>query len=132
MAFDLVDSRRNTSNRKQIPEFLHGKVAYANCLCLSGIIDCFHSLPCARNISWKEVFKLKSHRMCFILNATRHLLSEEAGRPPPWVGHEERSLLSKSTTTHLIPNVTVAKDGGGNFTRMTDALASMPENRHGR
>ncbi|GAB4838066.1 hypothetical protein Ancab_027596 [Ancistrocladus abbreviatus] len=70
--------------------------------------------------------------------AARHLLAEEANGPsmgkdglPQWMGREERKLLTK-TTSNLTPNITVAKDGSGNFTTINDALKAVPEKRQGR
>ncbi|GAB4853698.1 hypothetical protein Ancab_017890 [Ancistrocladus abbreviatus] len=68
----------------------------------------------------------------------RHLLAKEANAPslakdgfPQWMGHEERNLLAKSTAD-LSPDITVAKDGSGNFTTINDALKAVPEKRTGR
>ncbi|GMH16589.1 hypothetical protein Nepgr_018430 [Nepenthes gracilis] len=70
---------------------------------------------------------------------TRQLLSKDSDNGlavgkdglPRWVGHDERKLLTK-LTNRLIPNITVAKDGSGNFTSINDALAAIPEKRLGR
>ncbi|KMT03431.1 hypothetical protein BVRB_8g191160 [Beta vulgaris subsp. vulgaris] len=64
----------------------------------------------------------------------RHLLEHGSSPPvdnqgfPEWVGHEERKLAVKATT-NLVANITVAKDGSGNFTTINDCLKSLPENR---
>ncbi|XP_074280828.1 putative pectinesterase/pectinesterase inhibitor 45 [Silene latifolia] len=50
---------------------------------------------------------------------------------PGWVGHEERKLAVKSTV-NLVPNITIAKDGSGNFTTFSDCLKSLPENNNER
>ncbi|GAB2267522.1 hypothetical protein Dimus_002502 [Dionaea muscipula] len=75
--------------------------------------------------------------------ASRHLLSSQLERRhhpkllqlgdgiPQWMGHEERQLLVE-IMGDLIPNVTVAKDGSGNFTTINAALAALPEKRQGR
>ncbi|KAL9224169.1 hypothetical protein vseg_000232 [Gypsophila vaccaria] len=73
--------------------------------------------------------------------AARHLLGHKKvlGRPPKvdkdgfpeWFGHEERRLAVKSTA-NLVPNITVAKDGSGNFTTINDCLKSLPESRTDR
>ncbi|XP_021750100.1 pectinesterase-like [Chenopodium quinoa] len=74
---------------------------------------------------------------------TRHLLAHGApnrnGSPsfvndegfPDWIGHEERKLSVKSVS-NLVANLTVAKDGSGNFTTINDCLKSLPENRKER
>ncbi|KAL9224631.1 hypothetical protein vseg_000649 [Gypsophila vaccaria] len=68
--------------------------------------------------------------------AARHLLGQTVtlGGPgvddegfPEWVGREERKLLTK-VVDKLVPNITVAKDGSGNFTSINDCLKTLPEN----
>ncbi|KAL2936402.1 putative pectinesterase/pectinesterase inhibitor 12 [Bienertia sinuspersici] len=66
----------------------------------------------------------------------RHLLAQSQPPPPPvdeegfpkWVGHEERELAVRATT-NLVANLTVAKDGSGNFTSINECLKSLPQNR---
>ncbi|KAK9697422.1 hypothetical protein RND81_08G036300 [Saponaria officinalis] len=67
--------------------------------------------------------------------AARHLLGVNSRQPkvgkdgfPEWFGHEERKLAVKSTA-NLVANITVAKDGSGNFTTINDCLKSLSENR---
>ncbi|KAA8523371.1 hypothetical protein F0562_009794 [Nyssa sinensis] len=64
-----------------------------------------------------------------ISGGNRHLLA--ADRLPSWMSHEDRRML-KAQETKLTPNVTVAKDGSGNFTTISDALAAMPTKYRGR
>ncbi|XP_042490820.1 pectinesterase 3 [Macadamia integrifolia] len=45
---------------------------------------------------------------------------------PEWVGPTDRKLLQQEDTTTK-PNVTVAKDGTGNFKTITEAVASIPK-----
>jgi hypothetical protein len=54
---------------------------------------------------------------------------------PTWVPNEERKLLGVKggrRKAALTPNVTVAKDGSGDFTNISAALAAMPEKYSGR
>ncbi|KAK9715606.1 hypothetical protein RND81_06G176400 [Saponaria officinalis] len=69
--------------------------------------------------------------------AARHLLAHTADPSgasqvdaegfPEWVGRGERRLLTKAVV-NLVPNITVAKDGSGNFTSINECLKSLPEN----
>ncbi|KAF8388665.1 hypothetical protein HHK36_025345 [Tetracentron sinense] len=68
----------------------------------------------------------------------RHLLTKESSRPtldrdglPNWMTHADRRML-KANGAKLNPNVIVAKDGSGNYTTITDALAAMPLKYKGR
>ncbi|KQK21364.1 putative pectinesterase/pectinesterase inhibitor 45 [Brachypodium distachyon] len=61
---------------------------------------------------------------------------------PSWVPHEDRKLLDAAQEGDgdgeeehkggLTPNVTVAKDGSGNFANISGALDAMPQNHSGR
>ncbi|GLT56173.1 hypothetical protein SLA2020_292390 [Shorea laevis] len=68
--------------------------------------------------------------------ANRHLLRSgshdvvENGLPT-WMNRDERRML-KGDIDKPTPNVTVAKDGTGNFTTINDALAAMPTKYEGR
>ncbi|KAL1326173.1 putative pectinesterase/pectinesterase inhibitor 45 [Arachis ipaensis] len=63
---------------------------------------------------------------------TRHLLSEKNGSATPsWVNSEDRRIL-KAADDKPTPNVTVAKDGSGNFKTVSEALAAIPEKYDGR
>ncbi|XP_062209291.1 pectinesterase-like [Phragmites australis] len=60
---------------------------------------------------------------------------EESVSVPTWVPKEERKLLAGKggkSKVRLTPNVTVAKDGSGDFTNISAALASMPQTYEGR
>ncbi|KAK6941231.1 Pectinesterase inhibitor domain [Dillenia turbinata] len=61
--------------------------------------------------------------------ASRRLLAEDGF--PQWLSHDERRML-KARKINKTPNVIVAKDGSGNFTTISDALAAMPEKYEGR
>lgn len=50
---------------------------------------------------------------------------------PSWFTKDDRRML-KSVKVTLKPNVTVAKDGTGDFTTVNEALAKMPEEYEGR
>ncbi|KAK1308183.1 putative pectinesterase/pectinesterase inhibitor 21 [Acorus calamus] len=51
---------------------------------------------------------------------------------PSWMSDMDRRLLRQKSKISLTPNVTVAKDGSGNFTTINDALANMPKEYEGR
>ncbi|KAL9660901.1 hypothetical protein QQ045_025720 [Rhodiola kirilowii] len=62
----------------------------------------------------------------------RNLLQED--EYPSWMSTEDRRLLKadKDDEVKLNANVTVAKDGSGNFTTISAALAAMPNKFKGR
>ncbi|MED6172923.1 hypothetical protein PIB30_054400 [Stylosanthes scabra] len=62
---------------------------------------------------------------------TRHLLSEKNGSDPHWISRDDRRIL-KAADDKPIPNVTVAKDGSGQFKTISEALAAIPERYDGR
>ncbi|KAF1892550.1 hypothetical protein Lal_00011017 [Lupinus albus] len=64
-------------------------------------------------------------------DATRHLLSEKTDRLPSWIRGDDRRML-KASDDKPTPNVTVAKDGSGNFKTISQALAAMPQTYTGR
>lgn len=45
---------------------------------------------------------------------------------PTWVGSKARKLLQTSSANQTKYNLVVAKDGTGNFTTITDAVAAAP------
>ncbi|KAM7517583.1 hypothetical protein LguiB_016545 [Lonicera macranthoides] len=57
--------------------------------------------------------------------SVRHLLDDDDDNIPEWVSEEDRRML-KSEVPKWNPNVTVAKDGSGNFTTIVDALVTLP------
>lgn len=68
----------------------------------------------------------------------RRLLSQEMSVPsvdkdgfPRWMSHADRRML-RGRPIKLKPNVVVAKDGSGDFTTISDALAAMPKKYSGR
>ncbi|KAK2992576.1 hypothetical protein RJ640_009186, partial [Escallonia rubra] len=50
---------------------------------------------------------------------------------PSWMSHEDRRML-KADGPKQTPNTTVAKDGSGNFTTISAALAALPQKYQGR
>jgi len=57
----------------------------------------------------------------------------EEGEQPAWVSREDRELLAGGGGKGgLTPNVTVAKDGSGDFRNISAALDAMPGNYTGR
>ncbi|KAL0292398.1 UNVERIFIED_CONTAM: putative pectinesterase/pectinesterase inhibitor 45 [Sesamum calycinum] len=65
------------------------------------------------------------------VQSQRKLLGMDEAGFPAWMGHEYRRVL-KADATKFTPNVTVAKDGSGNFTTIAAALKAMPEKYTGR
>ncbi|RWR95265.1 putative pectinesterase/pectinesterase inhibitor 28 [Cinnamomum micranthum f. kanehirae] len=62
----------------------------------------------------------------------RRLLSEETPEEmeiPGWVTPERRSLMEESIDS-LKPNVTVAKDGSGQYKTINEALAAVPKKKN--
>lgn len=59
----------------------------------------------------------------------RRLLSTD--NLPIWMSNEDRRFL-KADAPKQKPNVTVAKDGSGDFTKINDALAALPTGYKGR
>ncbi|XP_038696549.1 putative pectinesterase/pectinesterase inhibitor 45 [Tripterygium wilfordii] len=75
----------------------------------------------------------------FLEGTTRHLLEDESSTPsiavdglPKWMSNEDRRVLKGADTEKPTPNVTVAKDGSGNFPTISAALAAMPAKYTGR
>ncbi|KAE9608197.1 putative pectinesterase [Lupinus albus] len=64
-------------------------------------------------------------------SVTRHLLSEKIDDFPSWIGDADRRIL-KAADDKPTPNVTVAKDGSGNFKTISEALAAVPQSYTGR
>lgn len=60
-------------------------------------------------------------------------LIEESLPVPSWMPQEDRKLLGAGRRkAGLTPNVTVAKDGSGDFTNISAALAALPQTYRGR
>ncbi|CAL9109315.1 unnamed protein product [Musa acuminata var. zebrina] len=86
----------------------------SNALAISGKISSFLNLIQATSFS-------------------RRLLEAEPAEPgryvdgnPSWVSHGDRKLLQTPATLQFTPNVTVAKDGSGNFTILSEAVVQVP------
>ncbi|KAG6739447.1 hypothetical protein POTOM_057044 [Populus tomentosa] len=71
----------------------------------------------------------------------RRLLAKEDSSPalnkddddlPGWMSNEDRRILKGASTDKPKPNVTVAKDGSGDFKTISEALAAMPAKYEGR
>jgi len=69
---------------------------------------------------------------------SRRLLTQESSSPtmdndgfPTWMTNEDRRML-KEKADKPKPNVTVAKDGSGDYKTISEALAAMPEKYEGR
>uniref|UniRef100_A0ACD5XLG9 Uncharacterized protein n=1 Tax=Avena sativa TaxID=4498 RepID=A0ACD5XLG9_AVESA len=65
----------------------------------------------------------------------RQLQEESESKVPTWVPNEDRRILDEAEEDHnveLTPNVTVAKDGSGDFKNISAALDALPQNFRGR
>jgi hypothetical protein len=69
----------------------------------------------------------------------RRLLAKEDNSPalnkddlPGWMSNEDRRILKGASKDKPKPNVTVAKDGSGDFKTISEALAAMPAKYEGR
>ncbi|KAF9662307.1 hypothetical protein SADUNF_Sadunf18G0039400 [Salix dunnii] len=69
----------------------------------------------------------------------RRLLAKEYNSPaldrddlPGWTSHEDRRILKGDNKDKPRPNVTVAKDGSGDFKTISEALTAMPAKYEGR
>lgn len=51
---------------------------------------------------------------------------------PGWVTESDRRHLLDTMKSQLVPNITVAQDGTGNFTTIVDAITSIPKHHEGR
>lgn len=51
---------------------------------------------------------------------------------PNWIDDDDRRFLLGRATKQMTPNVTVAKDGSGDFKTISEALAKMPTTVNGR
>ncbi|CAN6541334.1 unnamed protein product [Malus baccata var. baccata] len=63
--------------------------------------------------------------------SNRRLLSQDKSGFPTWMSHEDRRMLKKNDEK-ITPNVTVAKDGSGNYKTISEALEKIPEKYEGR
>ncbi|XP_050379321.1 putative pectinesterase/pectinesterase inhibitor 45 [Argentina anserina] len=63
--------------------------------------------------------------------SSRRLLAQNKDGFPSWLTHDERRVLKRNDEKPT-PNVTVAKDGSGNYQSISEALSAMPENYEGR
>ncbi|XP_075517508.1 LOW QUALITY PROTEIN: putative pectinesterase/pectinesterase inhibitor 45 [Primulina tabacum] len=66
-----------------------------------------------------------------VSDVKRNLLSVDEDGFPSWISRENRRML-KTNSPKIRPNVTVAKDGSGDFTTVSAALNAMPEKYTGR
>ncbi|KAM7513104.1 hypothetical protein LguiB_011979 [Lonicera macranthoides] len=65
-----------------------------------------------------------------VKETSRRLLADEEGFPE-WMNDEDRRML-KADVEKPTPNVTVAKDGSGDFKTINGALAALPKKFQGR
>ncbi|XP_073043397.1 putative pectinesterase/pectinesterase inhibitor 45 [Primulina eburnea] len=66
-----------------------------------------------------------------VSDVKRNLLTVNKDGFPYWISRENRRML-KTNSPKITPNVTVAKDGSGDFATVSAALNAMPEKYTGR
>ncbi|CAL0304833.1 unnamed protein product [Lupinus luteus] len=81
--------------------------------------------------SLSNVSDLSSFLSALQPDATRHLLSEKIDGLPSWIDGEGQRML-KAADDKPTPNITVAKDGSGDFKTISEALTAMPQTYTGR
>ncbi|KAL1215887.1 putative pectinesterase/pectinesterase inhibitor 45 [Cardamine amara subsp. amara] len=110
--------------------------------CLDGFEEGKLKTDIRKNFNSSQVLTSNSLAMIKSLDAhlssvpkvkTRHLLDAiETDHITNWLSNKERRMLKAVDVKALKPNVTVAKDGSGNFTTINDALKAMPAKYQGR
>ncbi|CAL9777541.1 unnamed protein product [Musa acuminata subsp. burmannicoides] len=147
-----IDEHHLKQLPKQIPElknWLSAVVAYQQ-TCIDGFPE--GKLKSKMQAAMKSAKEITSNALAIVgkissfltliqvAGFSRRLLEEEPAEPewyvdgnPSWVSHGDRRLLQTPATAELTPNVTVAKDGSGDFTTISGALAKAPKKLlHGR
>ncbi|XP_074588931.1 putative pectinesterase/pectinesterase inhibitor 13 [Curcuma longa] len=108
--------------------------------CIDGFPD--GELKDRMNAAMKGAKELTSNALAIIskassllslidLSSRRRRLLDDQKFYPFWFTKDHRRML-RNLRGKLTPNVTVAKDGTGNFTTINEALADMPEKYEGR
>ena len=62
VAFDLVDSWRDTCNRQQIFQLLCREIAHTNGTRLARVIKLLHRTPCTSDVKWGKAFGLETRQ----------------------------------------------------------------------
>ncbi|URE34417.1 pectinesterase [Musa troglodytarum] len=139
-----IDEHHLKQLPKQIPElknWLSAVVAYQQ-TCIDGFPE--GKLKSKMQAAMKSAKEITSNALVIVgkissfltliqvAGFSRRLLEEEPAEPA-WASHGDRRLLQTSATPQFTPNVTVAKDGSGDFTTISGALAKAPKKLlHGR
>ncbi|KAL3532754.1 hypothetical protein ACH5RR_006275 [Cinchona calisaya] len=136
----------NTSNVPDLNNWLSAVMSYQQ-TCIDGFPDgeikasLEKALTSAKELTSNSLAMVSLSQVTSFLGANnikRRLLQKESSKPsldeeglPRWMNQESRRIL-KTNTTLQTPNITVAKDGSGNFTTINAALAAIPAVYDGR
>ncbi|KAK8941754.1 putative pectinesterase/pectinesterase inhibitor 45 [Platanthera guangdongensis] len=99
-----------------------GNQLTSNALAIIGAASKFLSLLDVSSIAGRNLAEEKEKDGIFL----------HADGFPTWIGEETRRHLRQTAKNTLKPNVTVAKDGSGDFSTINDALNAMPKKYAGR
>ncbi|KAK8931088.1 putative pectinesterase/pectinesterase inhibitor 45 [Platanthera zijinensis] len=99
-----------------------GNELTSNALAIIGAASKFLSLLDVSSIAGRNLAEEKEKDGIFL----------RADGFPTWIGEETRRHLRQTAKNTLKPNVTVAKDGSGDFSTINDALNAMPKKYAGR
>ncbi|XP_052183698.1 pectinesterase [Diospyros lotus] len=145
---EVEDLTKLSSTTPDLNNWLSAVISYQQ-TCIDGFPD--GELKTSMQKSLKSTKELTSNALAIIAKissvfssfspgSSRHLLADQPASSPPavdedglpsWISHEDRRML-KAKTVNLAPNVTVAKDGSGNYSTISAALAAIPEKFEGR
>ncbi|XP_047308039.1 pectinesterase-like [Impatiens glandulifera] len=130
-----------SSSTPDLNNWLSAVMSYQE-TCIDGFPD--GDVKTSMNTSLQSVKELTSNSLAIVnqvsglfsavnFGASRRLLDHDG--LPSWMSDEDRRMLKrkdKSKDKSLVPNVTVALDGSGQFKTISDALAAMPTAYEGR
>ncbi|URE34416.1 pectinesterase [Musa troglodytarum] len=123
-----IDEHHLKQLPKQIPElknWLSAVVAYQQ-TCIDGFPE--GKLKSKMQAAMKSAKEITSNALVIPAEPAWYVDGN-----PSWASHGDRRLLQTSATPQFTPNVTVAKDGSGDFTTISGALAKAPKKLlHGR
>ncbi|EEF46195.1 putative pectinesterase/pectinesterase inhibitor 45 [Ricinus communis] len=142
------DTGKLLKNEADLNNWLSAVMSYQQ-TCIDGFPE--GKLKSDMEKTFKEAKELTSNSLAMVSELTafltafsvpkpsRRLLAKESNTSsfgedgiPSWISPEDRRILKGSDGDKPTPNVTVAKDGSGQFKTISDALAAMPEKYQGR
>ncbi|KAK3007050.1 hypothetical protein RJ639_017069 [Escallonia herrerae] len=145
---DTKDSEKLSSRTPNLNNWLSAVMSYQQ-TCIDGFPDGEAKTELQKSL--KNSKQLTSNALAIVSQvssilstfqtptASRRLLATSEPRLPSlgkdglpsWMNHEDRRML-KADGPKQTPNTTVAKDGSGNFTTISAALAALPQKYQGR